>query len=61
VVVVVAKHGFRLVAQAQEKLNVPGRANHGSGIELIGIGRDLFDFPYQLFSHSMLLVGGIHR
>ena len=45
----VGENGFRLVAETQEKVNVPGRAQHGAGIELMDIGRDPFDFPDQRF------------
>jgi hypothetical protein len=60
VVVVVGENSFRLVAETQEKVNVPGRAQHGAGIEFMGIGRDPFDFPDQRFSHSLALLGGAY-
>ena len=58
--VVVRKHGFRLVTEAQEELNVSSCAQHGAGVELMGIGCDAFDFPHQRFSDPMFLVGRTH-
>ena len=47
----IGKNRFRLVAEAHEQVDVPGSAQHGAGKELMGIGRNPFDFAYQRFSY----------
>ena len=56
----VRKNCFGLVAQAQEELDVPWCAEHGAGVQLVGIGRRLFDFVDEGFPHSLPLMGGHH-
>ena len=60
VVVVVGKHGFRLVAETQEKANIPGCAQHGAGVKFVGIGRGSFNFVDEGLSHSLTLISGTH-
>ena len=59
-IVVIGENRFRFVAETEEQVNVPGCTQHGTGIELMGVGRDPFDFAYQCFPYSLTLVGGIH-
>ena len=58
-VVVVGENRFRLVAETHEQMNIPASTQHRAGKELMGIGRNQFDFAYQRFSHTPALVGGI--
>jgi hypothetical protein len=44
VVVVIGENRFRLVAEAHEKVDVPGGAQHGAGKEFMGIDGNSFDF-----------------
>jgi hypothetical protein len=44
VIVMIRENRFRLVAEAHEQVNVSGSPQHGAGIELMGVGRGLFDF-----------------
>ena len=58
-IVVVGENRFRLVAETHEQMNIPACTQHRAGKELMGIGRNQFDFAYQRFSHTPALVGGI--
>jgi hypothetical protein len=60
VVVVIGEDRFGFVAQAQEKVNVSRRPQHGAGVELMGVGGDAFDFLHKGFPHPAALVGGAH-
>jgi len=60
VVVVVGQHGFCLIAEIQEELNIPSGPQHRAGIELMGLGRGSFDLSDQGFPHPTVLLGRIH-
>lgn len=60
VVVVIGEDRFGLVTEAEEKLYVPGRPEHGARIKFMGIGRYALNFPHQLFPHTLTLVGWTH-
>jgi hypothetical protein len=51
---------FGLVAKVHEELNVFGRAQHGTGVKLMGIGRRSFDLTDQRLADPSRLVRGTH-
>jgi hypothetical protein len=59
-VVMIGKNRFGLVAEVHEELNVSGCAEHGAGIELVGIGRGSFDLANEGLPYSSTLVCGTH-
>jgi hypothetical protein len=60
-IVMIGKHRFGLVAEIHEELNIPGRAQHGTGIKFVGIGGRPFDFSDQGLPHPLTLTLGTHR
>ena len=51
---------FGLVSKAHEELNVFGRAQHGAGVKLMGIGRRSFDLVNQRLADPLRLVPRNH-
>ena len=51
----IRQNGFGLVAEVEEELNVSGRAQHGAGVNFMGIGRHSLDLADQRFSNPSRL------
>ena len=59
-IVVIGQDRLDLVTQVEKELNIAGCSQHRAGVELMGIGHDQLDLPYQGFADSLVLVAGIH-
>ncbi len=56
----VRQNGFGFVAKIKEELNVSGRAQHGAGVNFMGIGRHSLNLADQCFPNPVGLVRGTH-
>ena len=56
----IRQNGFGFVAEIEEELNVPGRTQHGAGVNFMGIGRHSLNLADQRFSNPSRLGRGTH-
>ena len=55
-IVVIGQDGLGLVPKVQKELNIASCAQHGAGVELMGIGHNPLDLAYQGFVDFSVLI-----